>query len=209
MVVYDRIRENPTRGYTRIRGALANIGHEIARNMVRQILQEQGIEPSSERGRPMPRKTFLRAHWPGLAATDMFSAGALALTGLRRHIVLFVIELKKRPVKIADIYHQPYGECVEQMARNLSADFDGFLLHATYLIHDRDPLCTRAFDEILRSCGIKPIKLPPKSPNLNSYAERFVRSIKRECLNRVIPLGEDHLRLIVGQYVEHYHCEAA
>jgi transposase InsO family protein len=137
----------------------------------------------------------------------MFTVEVLTLTGLRRYFVLFFIELKTRRVKIAGIHHQPYGEWVEQVARNLTDDFDGFLRNATYLIHDRDPLYTRVFDGILKSREIKPIKLPPRSPNLNSYAERFVLSIKRECLNRVVLLGESHLRFIVSEYVEHYHRE--
>ena len=78
---------------------------------------------------------------------------------------------------------------------------------ARHLIQDRDPLYTRAFAEILKSSGVQPIRLPPRSPNLNAYAERFVRSIKEECLNRIVPLGESHLRLIVQEYVEHYHRE--
>ena len=120
---------------------------------------------------------------------------------------MFFIELKTRRVKIAGIHHQPYGEWVEQNARNLTDDFDGFLRSATHLIHDRDPLYTGRFDEILKRRGIKPIKLPPRSPNLNAFAERFVRSIKDECLSRVVLLGEHHLRLLVREYVAHYHCE--
>ena len=96
---------------------------------------------------------------------------------------------------------------MEQMARNLTDVFDGFLRNARHLIHDRDPLYTRAFTEILKSSGVQPIRLPPRSPNLNAYAERFVRSIKEECLNRIVPLGESHLRLVVQEYVEHYHRE--
>ena len=127
--------ENPTWGYTRIRGALANLGHEIARNTVKRILQDHGIEPAPERRRPMPWNTFLKAHWDGLAATDMFTVEVLTLTGLRRYVVLFFIELKTRSVKIAGIHQQPYGEWVEQNARNLTDDFDGFLRSATHLIH--------------------------------------------------------------------------
>ena len=96
---------------------------------------------------------------------------------------------------------------MEQNARNLTDDFDGFLRSATHLIHDRDPLYTGRFDEILKRRGIKPIKPPPRSPNLNSYAERFVRSIKEECLSRVVQLSERHLNLLVREYVEHYHRE--
>jgi putative transposase len=131
----------------------------------------------------------------------------LTLAGLRRYFVLFVLELKTRRVKIAGIHPQPYGEWMERMARNLTDAVDGFLRGTRYLIHDRDPLYTRAFLEILTSTGIQPIKLPARSPNLNAYAERFVRSIKEECLNRVVLLGESHLRLIVQEYVEHYHRE--
>ena len=96
---------------------------------------------------------------------------------------------------------------MEQAARNLTDAFDGFLRGASHMIHDRDPLFTSKFAEILKAGGVKPIKLPPRSPNLNAYAERFVRSIKDECLSRVVILGENHLRLLVREYVEHYHHE--
>ena len=88
---------------------------------------------------------------------------------------------------------------MEPAARNLTDAFDGFLRDASHLIHDRDPLFTRAFDEILVGAGVTPIKLAPRSPNLNAYAERFVRSIKEECLSRVVVLGEPHLRLLVNE----------
>jgi putative transposase len=90
------------------------------------------------------------------------------------------------------------------MARNLTDAFDGFLRDASHLIHDRDPLYTSAFLQILTSSGVTPIRLPPRSPNLNAHAERFVRSIKEECLSRVVLLGERHLRLILQEYIEHY-----
>ncbi len=96
---------------------------------------------------------------------------------------------------------------IEQIARNLTDVVDGFLRSARYLIHDRDPLFTHSFCDILKSSGVQPIKLPPRSPNLNAYAERFVRSIKEECLSRVVVLGESHLKLLVHEYVEHYHEE--
>jgi transposase InsO family protein len=93
------------------------------------------------------------------------------------------------------------------MARNLTGAVEGFLRETQHLIHDRDPLYTRTFLEILESSGVQPIKLPPRSPNLNAYAERFVRSIKEECLSRAILLGEGHLHVVVHEYVEHYHRE--
>ena len=206
-LVVRMAEENPGWGYTRIRDALANLGHQIARNTVKRILLDHGIEPAPERRRRTPWKTFLEAHWEGLAATDLFTVEVLTLTGLRRYFVLFVLELKTRRVKIAGIHHQPHGEWMEQMARNLTDAVDGFLRATRLLIHDRDPLYTRAFLDILKSSGVQPIKLPPRSPNLNAYAERFVRSIKEECLNRVVLLSEGHLRLVVHEYVEHYHRE--
>jgi putative transposase len=94
-----------------------------------------------------------------------------------------------------------------QVARNLTDAVSGFLRDCRYLIHDRDPLFTRSFAEILRAAGVQAVRLPARSPNLNAYAERFVGSVKRECLGKVIPLGEAHLRRIVSEYVEHYHRE--
>ena len=199
--------ENPQWGYTRIRGALSHLGHEIARTTVKRILHDHGIDPVPERSRRMPWQTFLQAHWEGLAACDLFTVEVLTLAGLRRYLVFFVIALQSRRVTIAGIHPQPYGAWMEQMARNLTDPVDGCLRRARYLIHDRDPLYTRVFGEILEGGGVQPIRLPPKSPNLNAYAERFVRSIKEECLSRVVPLGEAHLRLLVREYVEHYHRE--
>ena len=200
-------KENPEWGYTRIRDALANLGHRIGRNTVKRILQDHGIEPAPERSKRMPWKTFLEAHWDSIAAADLFTVEALSWGGLRCYFVLFVIELKSRRVMIAGIHSQPYGEWMEQMARNLTDGFDGFLREASHLIHDRDPLYTKKFGKILRGGGVEPIRLPARSPNLNAYAERFVRSIKEECLSRVVLLGERHLQFVVQEYVEHYHRE--
>ena len=96
---------------------------------------------------------------------------------------------------------------MEQVARNLTDVVDGFLRRRRYLIHDRDPLFTKAFTEILRVAGVKTVKLPARSPDLNAFAERFVHSVRAECLRRVIPLGEKHLRTIVSEFLIHYHAE--
>ena len=122
-------------------------------------------------------------------------------------MVFFMIDLSTRRIEIACIAPDPNGTWMKQIARNLTDCFDGFLIGKRYLIHDRDPLYTSAFTNLLKCTGIRCIKLPPKSPNLNAYAERFVRSIKYECLNRMIFFGEKHLRFIVNEYVEHYHTE--
>ena len=173
---------------------------------MKRILRDHGIDPAPERSRRTPWKTFLQAHWDGLAACDLFTVEVLTLAGLRRYLVFFVIELQTRRVTIAGIHPQPGGAWMEQQARNLTDPGDGFLRTAHPDSRPRS-LYTRVFGEILTSGGVQPIRLPPKSPNLNAYAERFVRSIKEECLNRVVPLGEGHLRLIVHEYVEHYHRE--
>ena len=169
--------ENPLWGYTRIQGALANLGHEVARNTVKRILQDHGIDPAPERSQRTPWKTFLLAHWAGLAAADFFTVEVLTLAGLKRYLVFFVIELQTRRVHIAGIHPQPGGAWVEQMARTLTDPVDGFLRTARYLIHDRDPLYTRAVADILTSGS------------------------------RVVPLGAGHLCLLTREYVAHYHRE--
>jgi transposase len=124
-IVVRMAGENPQWGYTRIQGALANLGHEVARNTVKRILQDHGIDPASERSQRTPWKTFLRAHWAGLAAADFFTVEVLTLAGLKRYLVFFVI--KTRRVQIAGIHTQPGGARVEQMARTLTDPVDGFL----------------------------------------------------------------------------------
>ena len=200
-------KDNPTWGYTRIRGALRNLGHLIGRNTIKRILKENGIEPAPERGKGMPWDTFLKAHWGAIAAADFFSLEVITRAGLVRYFVLFAIDLKTRRVEVAGIIQQPCGEWMKQIARNLTDVVDGFLKRTKYLIHDRDPLYTREFADILASGGVRTVKLPAQSPDLNAYAERFVRSIKEECLERMILLGEHHLRRAVREYVSHYHGE--
>jgi transposase InsO family protein len=198
-------RDNPRWGYTRIRGALYNVGHEIGRNTIKRILLENGFDPIRRKG--MSWETFLKAHWGAIAATDFFSVEVLTRSGLVRYFVLFVIDLKTRRIGIAGILTRPNGEWMKQIARNLTDCEDGFLNGSRHLIHDRDPLFTKSFREILNSSGVETVKLPARSPNLNAYAERFVRSIKSECLAQIIPLGERHLRHAVKEYTEHYHIE--
>jgi transposase InsO family protein len=197
--------ENSRWGYTRIRGALMNLGHEIGRNTIKRVLAENGIDPAGRR--PMAWKTFLAAHWGAIAATDFFTVEVVTWRGLVRYFVLFVIDLESRRVEIAGITATPNGDWMQQVARNMVDCEDGFLVNCRHLIHDRDPLFTHAFAGTLRRAGINPVKLPVRSPNLNAYAERFVRSAKSECVGQVIPIGERHLRRVVSEYVEHYHRE--
>ncbi len=208
-LVLEMARSNSGWGYTRLRDALRLLGVRIARNTVKRILQENGIEPAPERSRRTDWKSFLKNHLEGVAATDFFTVEVLTLVGLVRFHVLFVMEVSTRRVKIAGITSQPHEAWMMQIARNLTFADDGFLHGKQYLIHDRDPLFTEAFRATLRSVDVEPLKLPAKSPNLNPHAERFVRSIKEECLRKMVPLGERHLRRAIREFVEHYHCERA
>ena len=191
----------------RIRGALDNVGYEVGRNTIKRILIENGIDPAPARGKRISWETFLRSHWGAIAAADFFSVEVLTVRGLLRYLVLFVIDLKTRRIEIAGIVRDPNGEWMQQAARNLMDADDGFLRDAMYLIHDRDPLFAAAFALVLRSGGVNTVRLPARSPNLNAYAERFVRSIGSECLSKTIPVGEGHLRRVVREYTEHYHVE--
>jgi transposase InsO family protein len=170
-------REN-TWGYTRIRGALRNLGHEIGRNTIKRILQEHGIDPAPERGRRMSWATFIKAHLGAIVGMDFFTVEAVTWLGLVRYHVLFAIDIASRNVEILGIAVNPGGPWMEQVARNLVDALDGFLLGKRYLLLDRDPLYTQAFRQILDRAGIKTVRLSAHSPNLNAFAERFVLSIK-------------------------------
>jgi HTH-like domain len=159
-LVADRVAENPTWGYTRIRGALANLGHELGRNTIKRILKENGLEPAPARGKRMPWKTFLKAHLGAIAAADFFSVEVLTFAGIVRYQVLFVIDLATRRVQIAGIVRQPDGTWMRQVARNLTDAVDGFLKGTRYLIHDRDPLFTTAVRGVFEAAGVRCLKLP-------------------------------------------------
>jgi len=152
----------------------------------------------------MPWSKFLKAHWEAIAAADFFTVEVWTAGGLVRYLVFFVLDLTTRRVEVAGIAPAPTGFWMSQVARNLVDEFDGFLKGERYLIHDRDPLYTRDFRARLSSAGVESVRLPARSPNLNAYAERFVLSIKSECLDRMVVLGEGHLRTTVAECVEHY-----
>ena len=155
----------------------------------------------------MSWSTFLKSHWEVLGAADFFTVDVMTLGGLVRYHVLLVMELSTRAVEIAGIVPEPSGEWMKQITRNLTNAFGGFLRGKRYLIHDRSPVFTPAFAATLKAAGVDVVKLPPRSPNLNSHLERFVRSIKSECLGRMIFFGEKQLRRAIEQFMIHYHEE--
>jgi len=206
-LVITMANDNPGWGYTRLRGVLRNLGHELGRTTIKRILNDAGIVPAPERGGRTPWKTFLKSHWEALAATDFFTVEVLTLFGIVRYQVLFVIDLSTRKVEIAGITPNATGAWMMQVGRNLIDEVDGFLHKKQFLILDNDPLFTKAFENLLGDSGVKFVKLPARSPNLNAFAERFVLSIKSECLNKMIILGERHLRAAIQDFVDHYHKE--
>ena len=206
-LVVRMAQENAGWGYTRLRDALRHLGHEIARNTVKRILLDNGIVPAPERNRKTSWRTFIRAHLGEIAAADFFSVEVLTLRGLVRYFVFFVVDIKTRRVEIAGISWAPTGAWMKQIARNLTDAEDGFLLGMRYLILDRDPLYTAEFRKMLKDSGVEAVRLPARSPNLNAYAETFVLSIRSESLNRIVPLGENHLRWAIQEFMNHYHGE--
>ena len=199
--------ENRGWGYRRIQGALSNLGHMLAFKTIGNILKRHGIEPAPERSRKTTWREFLTRHWDQIVASDFFTIEVWTAKGLQRYLVLFFMELCTRRVEIAGVATNANGLWMTQIARNLTDEVDGFFKGKRYLIHDRDPLYTQEFVAMLKDVGIESVKLPPRSPNLNAYAERFVRTIKEECLEQMIVFGEDSLRNSIHSFVEHYHLE--
>ena len=186
--------ENRDWGYDRIAGALANLGYETSDQTVGNVLQRHGLPPAPERKRTTTWAAFIRTHLALLAGTDFFTAEVLTLRGLVTYYVLFFIHLESRRVDIAGITVHPDEPWMKQIARNVTMEDCGALRDCRYLLHDRDTKFTRSFRDILMSGRVEPLALPARSPNLNAYAERWVRSVKEECLSKVVLFGERSLR---------------
>jgi transposase InsO family protein len=199
--------ENTSYGYTRIRDTLFLLKHDVCRSTVARVLDAHGILPAPERDRKTSWKEFFSVQGSALAAADFFTVEVLTLFGFVRYHVFFVMEIATRRVEIAGIVADPTSNWLLQIVRNLTDCTSGFLLGKRHLILDRDPLYTKAVRRLLEESGVGVVRLPRKSPNLNAHAERFVLSIKSEALNRIMILGEDHLRLVVSEYTAHYHTE--
>jgi transposase InsO family protein len=179
----------------------------IAPNTVKNILKRHGIEPAPERRKRTSWKAFLKAHWDVMAATDFFTVEVWTPRGLLTYYVLFVMQLKTRSVHIAGVTTSPNGAYMKQVARNLTDVSDGFLVNSRYLIMDRDTKYTEDFRDFLDREGVKAVRCPVRAPNCNAFAERFVRSIKEECLDRMILFSEASLSRALTEYVAHYHAE--
>ena len=208
VLVLQMANDNPTWGYRRIQGALANLGYLVDKITVRNILRRHHVDPAPKRRQGGMRwSQFLKMHREMPAATDCFTVEVAAWHGLVTYYVLVVMQLSTRRVHLAGITPHPTEAFMMQCARQLTDPFDGFLLDKRYLIHDRDTKFTATFDQFLRDQGVQPMVSPPKSPNLNAHCERFLHSIKEEVLDRMIFISEGSLRYAIHHYLTHYHQE--
>ena len=197
--------ENPGWGYSRIQGALKNLDHRVARSTVAKVLRDHGIPPVP--GRPSSWRTFLRAHWGVIAGADFFTTEVWTPRGLVTYYTLFVLDLESRLVQVVGSTPHPDAGFMVQAARRLTDAVDGFLAGHRVLICDRDSKWTEEFRGLLEGAGVRIVLTPLRAPNANAHAERFVRSIREECLDRLILFGERRLIRAVDEFVAHYHRE--
>jgi putative transposase len=205
--VVKMAKENRGWGYDRIAGALAELGYDISDQTVGNILKRRSVPPVPDRQKTTTWKEFIRSHMDVLWATDFFTTEVWTLGGLVAFYVLFLIKLDTREVHIAGVTAHPHEVWMMQVARNLTMDEWGILKPGQYLIHDRDAKFSEAFKQLLDDAGVKWRPLPPRSPNLNTIAERWVRSVKSEALSRFILFSENALRHVLSEYLAHYHQE--
>src|ERR671918_1206941 len=180
--------ENPAWGYSRIQGALKNLDHRVARSTVARVLKDNGIPPAP--GRPSSWRTFLQAHWGVIAGADFFTTEVWTPRGLVAYYTLFVLDLESRRVLVVGSTPNPDAAFIAQAARCLTDAVDGFFAGHRVLICDRDGKWTEGFRDLVEGSGVRVVLTPIRGPNANAYAERFVRSIREECLDRLILFGE-------------------
>jgi len=200
-------RENTGWGYDRIVGALANLGDCLSDQTVGNILRRHGIAPAPKRSQTTSWRDFITAHMNVLAGADFFTVQVLSWRGLVTYYVLFFIHLESRRVSVARITRHPDQEWMEQIARSATQETWGYLHPSRYVLHDRDTKFCTSFRSVLAAGGVQAIPLPARSPNLNAFAERWVRSAKQECLSRLILFGERPLMRALAEFSAHYHGE--
>jgi len=194
-------RENPRWGYQRIQGELLHLGVRVSATVIRTTLRRHGLDPAPRRAATTWR-AFLRQQAAGIVACDFFTVDTV---WLRRLYVLFFIELDTRRVHLAGVTANPDGQWVTQQARNLLLVLGEQGRQARFVLHDRDAKFSRSFDDVFRSDGAEVLLTPVQAPRANAYAERWVRTVRAECLDWLLIVGRGHLQQILRTYVQHYN----
>jgi transposase InsO family protein len=200
-LVVRMARENPRWGYLRIVGECRKVGVRVSATSVRRVLRRHRLGPAPRRGGPS-WTAFLRAQAGGMLACDFLTVETVGLTRL---YVLFVVELDRRRVHLVGVTAHPTGAWVSQVARNLLMDLDEHVHRFRFLIRDRDAKFTSAFDAVFASAGVETVKIPPRAPRANAYAERWVRTVRAECLDWTLVWNRRHLQRVLTAYLEHYN----
>jgi len=194
-------RENPRWGYLRIVGELKKLGVTVSKGSIANVLRDHSLPPAPRRAGPSWVE-FIRAQAKGIIATDFFTVDTVLL---RRYYVLFVIEIERRAVHLLGVTANLNGPWVTQVARNFASDLQDSGRRVRFVIRDRDTKFTASFDQVFASIGAATVRTPVRSPRANAFAERWVRTVREDCLDHLIVVSRRQLERVLTEYVRHYN----